>query len=203
MNIQLNPLAGFLVENIPEDSAPHFRSQYDKLIAERDTSDVWRQFAIWLLVPDDGVIRFTKSDSKQHAAINHVAYLYSTHCQDRKIWKEAAKVAKAAWNDTMFAEHAADAAVEAAYEAAKAAAAAWDAAYYARAARAARAALAAAWAAVHAADKAAAAYYAARAAAAEADKAAAGAAAWAEAHRQMADKLLELLQSAPPKKEII
>ena len=196
MNIQLNPLVAHLVKNIPEDSAPHVRSQYDKLIAERDTSDVWRQFAIWLLIdPDHGVIRFTKSDSKQHAAINHVAYLYSTHCQDRKIWKEAAKVAKAAWNDTMFAEHAADAAVEAAYEAAKAAAAAWDAAYYARAARAARAA----WAAVHAADKAVAAYYAARAADAEADKAAAGAAAWAEAHRRMADKLLELLQSAPPK----
>ena len=230
MNIQLNLLADYLAKSVSKD-APHYRQEYDKLIAERDTSDVWRQFAIWLLVdPDDGVIRFTKPDSKEHAAIKNVAYLYSTHCQDRKIWKEAAKVAKAAWNDTMFAEHAADAAVEAAYEAAKAAAAEAEAAYYARAARAARAALAAAraaehaadawaayyaayydgsaaadaaadaaWAAVHAADKAAAAYYAARAAAAEADKAAAGAAAWAEAHRRMADKLLELLQSAPPK----
>ena len=198
MNIQLNELADYLAKSVSKD-APHYRLQYDKLIAERDTSDVWRQFAIWLLVdPDHGVIRFTKPDSLQHAAIKNVAYLYSTHCQDRKIWKEAAKVAKAAWNDTMFAEHAADAAVEAAYEAAKAAAAEAEAAYYARAARAARSAACsafdAAWAAAFSAE-------AAAARAAEA-AAAAGAAAFAEAHRRMADKLLELLQSAPPKETI-
>ena len=65
MNIKLNLLADYLVENIYNDSAPYVRSQYDKLIAERDTSDVWRQFAIWFLVdPDHGVIRFTKYDSK-------------------------------------------------------------------------------------------------------------------------------------------
>ena len=186
MNIQLNPLVAHLVKNIPEDSAPHVRSQYDKLIAERDTSDVWRQFAIWLLVdPDHGVIRFTKFDSWKYRAIRHVAYLYSTHCQDRKIWKEAAKVAKAAWNDTMFAEHAADAAADAfcaACDAAKsAAAAARSAAYaavYAVAAYAAAAAKSAAHAAAHAAR---------------------AAGATAAPYNRIANKLLELLQSAPPK----
>ena len=184
MNIQLNPLVAHLVKNIPEDSAPHVRSQYDKLIAERDTSDVWRQFAIWLLIdPDHGVIRFTKFDSWKYRAIRHVAYLYSTHCQDRKIWKEAAKVAKAAWNDTMFAEHAADAAADAfcaACDAAKSAAAAARSAAYAAYDAA-------------AADAATAAYYASCAV----FYAAAGAT--AAAYKHMADKLLELLQSAPLK----
>ena len=183
MNIKLNLLADFLVNAVSEDSAPHFRSQYDKLIAERNTSDVWRQFALWLLIdPDHGVIRFTKPDSKQHAAIQRVARLYDENCKDRELWEYAYD---AAYDAAEAAEAAADAAVEAAYEAAKAAAAAWDAAYYARAARAARAAArAAAWSAEAAAWS------------AEAD---AWAAAFAEAHKHMADKLLKLLQLAPPK----
>ena len=86
MNIKLNLLADFLVNAVSEDSAPHFRSQYDKLIAERDTSDVLRQFALWFLVDKDyGVIRFTKPDSKQHAAIQRVARLYDENCKDREL----------------------------------------------------------------------------------------------------------------------
>ena len=201
MNIQLNELADFLVKNVFED-APHYRLQYDKLIAERDTSDVWRQFAIWLLVdPDHGVIRFTKPDSERYQAIKHVAYLYSTHCKDRELWEYAS----AAFDADADADAASWAAASAAYYAARAE---WSAAYYAHAAAAAaHAAAAAAYyaaAAVKAAAGAAAAraaYAAARAAAwsAEAD---AWAAAFAEAHRHMADKLLELLQSAPPKEAI-
>ena len=111
MNIQLNPLVAHLVKNIPEDSAPYVRSQYDKLIAERDTSDVWRQFAIWLLVdPDHGVIRFTKHDSREYRVIKHVARLYDENCKHANVWR------KAAWD----ADKAADAAAHAA-----------DAAYYA------------------------------------------------------------------------
>ena len=109
MNIKLNLLADFLVNAVSEDSAPHFRSQYDKLIAERDTSDVWRQFALWLLVdPDHGVIRFTKHGSKQHAAIQNVARLYDENCKDRELWEAAFK--DAAWSAAHAAALAADAA---------------------------------------------------------------------------------------------
>ena len=195
MNIQLNELADYLAKSVSKD-APHYRQEYDKLIAERDTSDVWRQFAIWLLVdPDDGVIRFTKPDSKEHAAINHVAHLYAQNCEDETIWHKAARSARSAacsafdavcsaFDDAYrAAARAAEAAVEAAYHAGAAAvkAAAEDAAEDA-AAEAARAANAAAWATARAAAW-----------------ATAGAAAFAEAHRRMADKLLELLQLAPPK----
>ena len=182
MNIKLNELADYLAKSVSKD-APHYRQEYDKLIAERDTSDVWRQFAIWLLVPDDGVIRFTKPNSKQHAVIKNVAYLYLTHCQDRKIWKAAVKDADA------DADAASWAAASAAYYAARAA---WSAAFDAHAHAAAAAAYYAAAAAVKAA---------AQVDAADAAYAAAGAT--AAAYKHMADKLLELLQSAPPKKEII
>ena len=180
MNIQLNQLAVYLVENISNDAAPHVRSQYDKLIAERDTSDVWRQFALWFLVdPDHGVIRFTKPDSKEHAAINHVAYLYAQNCKDREIWEAAAYYA--AWADAKSAEAAAQCAVltarDAPYSAATAATAAWAARAVANAtAWAARAANATAWAAWAAANAARLSFY-----------------------NRMADKLLELLQSAPLK----
>ena len=121
MNIKLNLLADFLVNAVSEDSAPHFRSQYDKLIAERDTSDVWRQFAIWFLVdPDHGVIRFTKPDSKQHAAIQRVARLYDENCKDRELWEYAYDAAYDAAEAAAFDD-----------DAAATAAAATDAAYYA------------------------------------------------------------------------
>jgi len=88
MNIQINQLVDYLVNTVSKDSAAHYRLQYDKLIAERDTSDVWRQFSLWLLVdPDHGVIRFTHPFSQQNAGIKHVAYLYSIHCQDMEIWR--------------------------------------------------------------------------------------------------------------------
>ena len=126
MSIQLNPLVAHLVKNIPEDSAPYVRSQYDKLIAERNTSDVWRQFALWLLIdPDHGVIRFSKPDSKQHAAIQNVARLYDENCKDRELSIRFSTAADAA-ADAFCA--ACDAAKSAAADAALAAALA---AYYA------------------------------------------------------------------------
>ena len=123
MSIQLNPLVAHLVKNIPEDSAPHFRSQYDKLIAERDTSDVLRQFALWFLVDKDyGVIRFTKPDSKQHAAIQRVARLYDENCKDRELsirFSTAADAAAdafcAACDAAKAVAYAVDAALAAAY----------------------------------------------------------------------------------------
>ena len=177
MNIKLNLLADYLVENIYNDSAPYVRSQYKKLIAERDTSDVWRQFAIWLLVdPDHGVIRFTKPGSKQYQAIQDVARLYDENCKDRSAWDKAAK--DAAWADAKSAEAAAQCAVltdrDAPYSPATAAWAARAAAHAtARAANAAHATAWAAWAAAHAARL--------------------------SFYKHMAEKLLELLQLAPPK----
>ena len=197
MNIQLNPLADYLVENIYNDSAPYVRSQYKKLIAERDTSDVWRQFAIWLLVdPDHGVIRFTKYDSKQYRSIRHVTRLYDENCKDRNAWDKATRhthraAACAAWADR--------AAASAAYYAAYYATAdtAWSA--YAAAHAAALAADAAAWDiagnSAAWADANAGAWSAAEAAA----RSAAAAAAHVAAHNRMAEKLLELLQLAPTK----
>ena len=190
MNIKLNLLADYLVENIYNDSAPYVRSQYDKLIAERDTSDVWRQFAIWFLVdPDHGVIRFTKYDSKQYRSIRHVTRLYDENCKDRNAWRKATSAAKAAaladtaaaWdiagNSAAWAD--ANAGAWSAYAAAHAAALAADAAAWDIAGNS------AAWAAWAAAEAAA--------------RSAAAAAAHVAAHNRMAEKLLELLQLAPTK----
>lgn len=77
----------------------HPISEYPKFLHERDTSDVWRQFVICLLLDEEnGVIRFTKPRSIQHNAINRVAGLYLDDCQDIEIWKEAAKDAWTAWH---------------------------------------------------------------------------------------------------------
>ena len=227
MNIKLNRIVDCLVENTSKNGGPQYvRSQYDKLIAERDTSDVWRQFAIWFLVdPDHGVIRFTKHDSREYRVIKHVARLYDENCKDRNAWRKAAwdadKAADAAdtaaddddddfyvvWADTADTgssiitwsayAHAAALAAKAAYVAAHAA----DAAYYAScavfyaAAACFRAADAAADAAVDAA-------YAAVDAVKAAAYAVAAHAARLSFYKHMAEKLLELLQLAPPKENV-
>ena len=192
MNIQLNPLADFLVKNISNDAAPHVRSQYDKLIAERDTSDVWRQFAIWLLIdPDHGVIRFTKFDSWKYRAIRHVDRLYAENCKDRNAWHKATRHANRVSSWAAGAAAAALSAAAAYYAAAAAAAdTSWSASAAAYAA-ARSAADAAAWDIADNSDAWSAAEAATRSAAADAANVA--------AYKHMADKLLELLQSAPPK----
>ena len=212
MNIKLNLLA----DSLFNEDAPHYRLQYDKLIAERDTSDVWRQFAIWLLVdPDHGVIRFTKPDSERYQAIKHVAYLYSTHCKDRELLRYTTAAAEAAAKIDYTVDYndpAATAAARTAYYASLATdTSAWAAMAYALICRdpdteAAKYAAGAA-AAAYSADAARAAKAAAVARAAKATKAAAVArAAYAAtstaAYKHMADKLLELLQLAPPKENV-
>ncbi len=73
--------------------------KYHELLKERDTSDVWRQLAIWILVnPKDGFIRFTKPDSDQHDVIKHIAQLYIDDCKDIQTWKTAARAAYAAFD---------------------------------------------------------------------------------------------------------
>ena len=153
----------------------HLKPEHTALLDERDTSDVWRQFAIWSLVgPDDGVIRFTKPDSLQYNAIVQVAQLYIEDCKDIDAWKAASAAASSA--------------SAAAAAAAASASAAWSAAW--------AAAWAAAWSAntsYYAADASAAASYAADAAGYAADDAAA-----ADAHyERIADKLIELINAAP------
>ena len=188
MNIKLNRIVDCLVENTSKNGGPQYvRSQYDKLIAERDTSDVWRQFAIWFLVdPDHGVIRFTKHDSREYRVIKHVARLYDENCKDRNAWRKATSAAKAAASaDTAADDDDDDFYVVWADTA--------DTAWSAYAAAAAYNAAKAAYVAAHAAD---AAYYASCAV----FYAAAGAT--AAAYKHMAKKLLELLQLAPLK-EII
>ncbi len=87
MNISLTNLCTYLKLN----------PQYLKLLSERDTSDVWRQFAVWLLVnPKDGFIRFTDPGSDQHDVITYVAQLYTEDCKDLQTWKIAVDAAYAA-----------------------------------------------------------------------------------------------------------
>jgi hypothetical protein len=139
-----------------------FDKQDLELLEQRDTSDVWRQLAIWILVdPKDGVIRLTKPNSIQYDAISNVAQLYIDDCKDAQVWEDAATAARAATNSAAYAayEDDADAHAVAGYvfysaadyvahvasyatEAAYAAAYAAEAAYYA-----AKAAYAAAYAA--------------------------------------------------------
>ena len=108
-----------LLPELSED----FHIDYSDLLRERDTSDIWRQFAIWLLVDSGyGVIRFTNPGTPQYNAINRIAQLYIEDCKDADAWKAAKDTA---WYD------AADAAEDAAWSAAKAAYYASGSAFYA------------------------------------------------------------------------
>ncbi len=102
MNISLTHLCDYL----------KIEPQYLKLLSERDTSDVWRQFAIWILAdPKHGVWRFTRPGSEQYHAINKVAQLYIDDCKDVQVWEETATatstVAKASGDNSYFATKAA------------------------------------------------------------------------------------------------
>jgi len=74
----------------------NLKPEHTALLQERDTSDIWRQFAIWLLVDEEhGVIRFTNPGSLQYNAILQVADLYIDDYQNKKVWKDAEKEARA------------------------------------------------------------------------------------------------------------
>ena len=152
------------------------KPEHTALLNKRDTSDVWRQFAIWLLVDEDlGVIRFTTFGSKQYNAINRVAQLYIEDCKDVKRWKEASAAATNAGDTAACCVAAACSADTAAW-----CAAAWCAdiaVWCATAATAHSAAIAAA--------------YTARATYGDAT-----AAGWAH-YKCCVDKLIELLHAAP------
>ncbi len=180
-----------LKKNLVEEKAARFDEEYSYLLRERDTSDVWRQFAIWLLVDeDDGVIRFTKPDSIQYNAIQQVANLYIKDCKDADAFEAAADAAwsvYAPWYESEdAAARAAYYAAYAAYAAAAAADDAWSVAF--DAADAAAWSVASAVAAYRADD--------AASAALGADTAAAKAGFFVH-YGRMADKLIELISAAP------
>ncbi len=181
--------------------------EHTELLNARDTSDVWRQFAIWLLVgPDDGVIRFTQPGSREREAIQHVADLYIQKCKDRKRWEAAKDTAWSAADEAAYdpAYDAAWSAAKAAYYAAKTAAEdAWYAACAARADAFAAAATAEdAAEAVHNAADAAWDAYCASADAAEASAEDAWYAAADACDGRMTDKLIELINAAPIKEPV-
>ena len=80
--------------------AEDFHTDYSELLRERDTSDIWRQFAIWLLVDSEyGLISLVKEkpiglrllneieeykeiQKKKRIAIQQVAQLYIDDCKD-------------------------------------------------------------------------------------------------------------------------
>ncbi len=65
-----------------------FDKQDLELLERRDTSDVWRQLAIWILAdPKHGVKNFTKPDSHQYDAITKIAQLYIHDWMDIELWK--------------------------------------------------------------------------------------------------------------------
>lgn len=71
------------------------KPEHTELLQERDTRDIWRQLAIWLLVDEEyGVICFAEPSSREREAIQQVADLYIQNCKDVDAWNKAAKDAK-------------------------------------------------------------------------------------------------------------
>lgn len=76
------------------NQAPHL---YDLIRIHYDT-DVWRKFAIWLLVdPKYGVIHRVTPYYQTYNIVEYVAELLINNCQDKEVWKKTYKRIK----DTM------------------------------------------------------------------------------------------------------
>lgn len=87
-----------LSEDTQKENAKEFIEKFDSLIKQRDTSDVWRQFVIFMLIdPAYGAIKFTKIGSIQYDAIQRVAQLYIDDCKDADQWRAASSEVEAAW----------------------------------------------------------------------------------------------------------
>lgn len=85
MNTLLTELCSYL----------NIKQEHTALLQERDTSDIWRQLAIWFLVDEEyGVICFAEPSSREREAIQYVADLYIQNCKDVDAWNKAAKDAK-------------------------------------------------------------------------------------------------------------
>ena len=118
-------LEDVLFERMANGHAKEFPLQFLSAIkVGADLSNVWNQFAHWMLLdPEHGVIRFAKKE-KTKEAIERVGKMYGQAAMgktpDKQEWKDAAAYAAAAAADADAAAYAADAAA-AAYDAAAAA----------------------------------------------------------------------------------
>lgn len=121
MKAILTELIDQIAENLYPEQITSFIERFNEACVGKDTSDVWRQFAIWMLVDKDhGVIKFTKPGTHEHNVIQRVALLYIDNCKDIELWREAVKDAmKADWvADDNADKHAGmPVAIEAAYAA--------------------------------------------------------------------------------------
>jgi hypothetical protein len=192
-----------IFENLQNGRAKDWPIQFLSVIpVSSDLSNIWPQFAVWMLIDEKwGVLQFAKTD-EQKEAIKGVAKFYQEGKYAKKeYYNELEKLRSNARRiRAAYVADAAATAADAAAYVADAAATAADAAAYAADAAAAYAAAAAAYAT----DAATAAAYAAADAAATAAAATAAAAAAAAAARNkwreaQADKLLELMAEAPVK----
>lgn len=97
MNTLLTALRDQIAENLYPEQITSFIEEFDAACVGKNTSDVWRQFAIWMLVdPEHGVIKFTKPGTDAHDVIQRVAQLYVDNCKDIDLWREAARCARSA-----------------------------------------------------------------------------------------------------------
>jgi len=90
----------FLEKKILKEWDYHPIYKYPEFLNERDTSDVWRQFIIWLLLdPDDGMVRFFRNgyfedsesvdfEDQGYKVILQVAQLYIQNCKNKNTWKK-------------------------------------------------------------------------------------------------------------------
>lgn len=226
---KIRNLCKYIHKRLLPELSEDFHIDYSDLLRERDTSDIWRQFAIWFLVdPEHGVIRLTRRGSKQRETVKQVAQLYIEDCKDGRRWKDTFVAAETAICRSWFTEidprdptrhpdsNASRNADSTACRAAFNAVAVWyDWGSAAEAVHNNATAYAVAAADSYATSYAWSAYYAAatNAAASEAAYYTAYAAAFAAAdantagvfvhYKLMADKLIELLQAAPMMKETV
>lgn len=113
--------------------AEEFHTNYSDLLRKRNISDIWRQFAIWLLIdPEYGFISFLKEkpilneyvdnhnkyikeqaerfeeynevQKKKRIAIQNVAQLYIDDCKDIVACKAASDFAICVRNDSVLAQ---------------------------------------------------------------------------------------------------
>ncbi len=83
----------FLEKKILKEGYYHPIYKYPNFLNEHDTSNVWRQFIIWLLLdPGYGMIRFVDNvdfEDPEYKAILQVAQLYIQNCKNKKEWQKA------------------------------------------------------------------------------------------------------------------
>lgn len=103
-NVALDDLIDRLAEKLPKEEKAAVTEEVSSLMSKRDTSGVWRQFAIWMLIdPEHGVIKFSEIGSDQYNTIQNVAQLYIDDCKDIEKFRSSCPSALAAGNSVIAA----------------------------------------------------------------------------------------------------